>query len=256
MPTGKVRLAGTEHSPLFFLLRGGCRELLHTRRTLPSPGHLAWARAWVRPGLGPGNQHQEETRSRSSAGFTSRAPNPSGQGLPASGRARRVQPRPRLRRSGETVSRSAGSGDKRGERALAVAVCGDPSPHPPACAACPRLCEKRALKRASPRPEARDRELRARIGAPWKVTAAGARQDGTMGAGSPGGRPPASASETRRLPRALGFGAERPLLTLWAAWSGERTGARSLLPASGRAGTSVRGPAWEQAGGRGVRALG
>lgn len=135
MPTGKVRLAGTEQSPLFLLLPGGCRELLHDRRTLPSPGHLAWARAWGRPGLGPGNQHQEETRSDSSAGFTSRAPDrlaPPGQGLPATGRARRVQPRPRLWRSGEAGSGSARSGDERSERALrpSVAACGDPPPGP------------------------------------------------------------------------------------------------------------------------------
>lgn len=135
MPTGKVRLAGNEHSLLFLLLPGGCREPLQTRRTLPSPGRLAWTRAWGRPGLGPGNQHQEETRSGSSAGFTSRAPDclaPSEQGLPATGRARRVQPRPRLWRSSEAGSGSAGSGDERGERALrsAVAACGDPPPGP------------------------------------------------------------------------------------------------------------------------------
>lgn len=133
------------------------------------------------PRLGLGNQRQEETRSDSSAGFTFRAPDrlaPSGQGLTATGPARRVQPHPWPRRSGEAGGGSAGRGDERGERALgpAVAACGDPPPGP-ASPARPRLREKQALKRASPGPGARDRRRRAGIGAPWKVTAGRGKRD-------------------------------------------------------------------------------
>lgn len=67
--------------------------------------------------------------------FTSRAPDrlaPSGQGLLATGPARRVQSCPRFRRSSEAGGSSAGPGDQRGERAQepAVAACSDPPPGP------------------------------------------------------------------------------------------------------------------------------
>lgn len=183
------------YCPLFLLLLGCCRELFHAR-TLPSRGRLAWAGAWGRPGLGPGNQHQEEPRSGCPTGSTSRAPSrlaPSGQALPsqaivaappAPGAPGREQRRGRGAAQPAPVASTA-SEHRDQRRRLAVTL-------PPGLRARLRLGEKRALERASPWPGARDRGSGANVGAPWKVTAAGARRAGrsTVGAGNPGGRPP------------------------------------------------------------------
>lgn len=205
MPTGKVRLAGTEHSPLFLLLRGGCGELLHARRTLPSTGSLAWARAWGHPELGQGNRRQEETRSCCLLHLPRPWPLSPFRAGPARNRPGQasavVPPAPEKRRGRGQLSRA-------GEPAQepAVAACSDPPPGP-APPARPRLREKRALKRASPRPGARDRGRGAGIGASWKVTAAGARRAGrsTMGAGSPGGRPPPPPQRRAGFPERSGL---------------------------------------------------
>lgn len=114
-----------------------------------------------RPGLDPGNQRQEETGSRSSAGFTFRAPDrltPSGQGLPATGPARQVHRQPQPRRRGEAGGRRLEAAQPDRETSVANEHWG----------------------------------RGAGIDAPWKVTAAGAPRAGRspMGAGSPGGQPP------------------------------------------------------------------
>lgn len=97
-------------------------------------------------------------------------------------------------------------------------------------------------------PGARGRDKRSLEGHGRRGAASGTQHDGC---GEPGRAAPAAAAlETRRLPGALRFGAARSLQTPWTACSRERTGARSPLPARDRAGISVRGTAWERAGGR------
>lgn len=168
-------------------------------------------------GQGPGATLSwvKETGARKKRGaaacFTSRAPDrlaPSGQGLLATGPARRVQSCPWFRRSSEAGGSSAGPGDRPTRRA-STGTGGSclQWPSPRACAARPRLREKRALKRASPRPGARDRGRGAGIGASWKVTAAGARREGrsTMGAGSRGRRPPPPPQRRAGFPERSGL---------------------------------------------------
>lgn len=117
-------------------------------------------------GQGPGVALGWVRETSARAGFTFRALDrlaPSGQGLPATGRARRVQPRPRLRRSCKAGGRRqlswAGRRTRRantgsGSSCLRRPPPPTPGPVPPAR---PRLRGKRALKRASPRPGAPDR---------------------------------------------------------------------------------------------------
>ncbi|MEJ1286127.1 hypothetical protein NN561_017131 [Cricetulus griseus] len=132
---------------------------------------------------------------------------------------------PRLGSSGEAGGSAAGPGDEHSERAQGpvVAARGDPTPGPARLPAAPGEAgagEGLALAwRVGP--GTRGRRRRPLEGHGCRVAASGTQH---CGCGESGRTAPAAAtaSETRRLPGALGFVAARSKQPLWAVCSRER----------------------------------